>query len=69
MIHVLTTTELAAKTGVSRQTIEREIHRGNLDAVLKGRVWLITDDEGDRWAASYRPYAEQHDRDRAAPSA
>ena len=49
-----------AKT--SRHTVEREIGRGNLEAVKKHGRWLIEDAEGKRWAAGYQPYATQRKR-------
>ena len=52
-----------AKT--SRFTVEREIHRGNLAAEKVGNRWAITETEAERWAAGYRPYAEQRDRGRS----
>jgi excisionase family DNA binding protein len=54
---VLTTTEVAAKAGTTRYTVEREIRRGNLKAEKVGRQWAIQVDEADRWAAQFRPYA------------
>lgn len=64
---MLTTTELADKAGTSRFTVEREIRRGNLAAEKKAGRWLIADSEAERWAAQYRPYAEQRDRPRRDP--
>jgi excisionase family DNA binding protein len=64
---VLTTTEVAAKADVSRHTVEREIHRGNLEAEKIGNRWAVSETEADRWAAQFRRYAEQHDRDRTTP--
>jgi excisionase family DNA binding protein len=63
---VLTTTETAAKANVSRYTVEREIRRGNLTAGKVGNRWAIDDAEAERWAAQFRRYAEQRDRDRTA---
>jgi excisionase family DNA binding protein len=54
---VLTTTEVAAKAGTTRHTVEREIRRGNLKAEKAGRQWVIDPAEADRWAAQFRPYA------------
>lgn len=65
---MLTTAELAAKVGASRYTVFREIQRGNLKAELKGGVWLIADEEAERWAATYRPYANQRDRHTDPPA-
>lgn len=64
---MLTTTEVAAKAGVSRYTVEREIRRGNLGAEKVGNRWAIAETEAERWAAQFRPYAEQRNRDRGAP--
>jgi excisionase family DNA binding protein len=61
---VLTTTEVAAKASVSRHTVEREIHRGNLRAEKIGNRWAVDDTEAERWTAQFRRYAEQRDRDR-----
>lgn len=61
---MLTTTEVAALANTSRFTVEREIHRGNLTAEKVGNRWGITEAEAERWAAQYRPYAEQRDRER-----
>jgi excisionase family DNA binding protein len=63
-----TTTEVAAMAKTSRFTVEREVHRGNLTAEKVGNRWAIAEAEAERWAAEYRPYAEQRDRDRR-PSA
>lgn len=63
----LTTTETAAKASVSRCTVEREIERGNLEAKRLSNRWIIAVVEADRWAAQFRRYAEQRDRDRATP--
>jgi predicted GIY-YIG superfamily endonuclease len=60
----LTTTEVGAKVGASRYTVEREIHRGNLTAEQFSGRWVIAVAEADRWAATFRRYAEQRDRDR-----
>lgn len=65
---VLTTTEVAAKAEVSRHTVEREIHRGNLKAEKLGNRWAVADAEAERWAAQFRLYAEQRDRDRESPA-
>jgi excisionase family DNA binding protein len=65
---VLTTNQVAAKAGVSRHTVDREIGRGNLAAEKVGTQWVITEAEADRWAAKYRPYAEQRDRPRTPPT-
>jgi len=65
---VLTTTEVAAMAGVSRHTVEREIHRTNLAAEMKAGRWIIQDDEAGRWAAQFRPYAQQRDRERRPPA-
>ena len=54
---VLSTTKVAEMVGTTRHTVEREIDRGNLTAERVGRNWVIQQDEADRWAASYRPYA------------
>jgi excisionase family DNA binding protein len=61
---VLTTTQVAAKANVSRYTVEREIHRENLKAEKIGNRWAVDEAEADRWAATFRRYAEQRDRDR-----
>ena len=61
---MLTTTEVAAKANTTRYTVEREIHRGNLTAEKVGNRWAIAEAEAERWAAGYRPYAEQRDRER-----
>lgn len=66
--HVLTTTEVAAKANTSRYTVDREIHRGHLAAEKVGNRWAIGEAEAARWAAEYRPYAEQRDRDRTPPA-
>lgn len=62
---MLSTTEVAAKAGVSRPTVDREISRGNLTAQKVANRWVIDEAEADRWAAQYRPYAEQRNRDRS----
>lgn len=54
---MLSTTDLAAKVNTTRQTVEREIERGNLTAEKVGRTWVIQQAEADRWAAQFRPYA------------
>ena len=54
---MLTTTEVAAKANTTRHTVEREIKRGNLKAEKLGRQWAIKQDEAERWAAQFRPYA------------
>jgi excisionase family DNA binding protein len=61
---MLTTTQVAAKAAVSRHTVEREIGRGNLTAEKVGNRWAIAEAEAGRWAAQYRPYAEQRNRPR-----
>jgi excisionase family DNA binding protein len=65
---VITTTEAAALANVSRYTVEREIARGNLTAEKVGAHWVIGEAEADRWAAQYRPYAEQRDRPQQPPA-
>jgi excisionase family DNA binding protein len=65
---VLTTTEVAAKAEVSRHTVEREIHRGHLEAKKLGNRWAIDEAEAERWATQFRLYAEQRDRDRTTPA-
>lgn len=64
---MLTTNQVAAKAGISRYTVEREIGRGNLAAEKVGTQWVITEAEADRWAGQYRPYAEQRDRSQRPP--
>jgi len=54
---MLTTGEVAAKRGVSIDTVDREIERGNLQAKKLGRYWGIEEAEAERWAAAYQPYA------------
>jgi excisionase family DNA binding protein len=64
---MMTTTQLAAKAGTSRHTVEREIRRGNLTAEKAGRQWIIAEAEADRWAAQFQPYAAQ--RNHSTPPA
>jgi excisionase family DNA binding protein len=54
---VLSTTKVAEMADTTRYTVEREIERGNLAAEKVGRTWVIQQDEADRWAAQFRPYA------------
>ena len=54
---MLTTTEVAAKVGTTRYTVEREIRRGNLKAERLGRQWAVAEDEAERWGAQFQPYA------------
>ena len=65
---MLTTNQVAEKANVSRYTVEREIGRGNLTAEKVGTQWVIEEAEADRWAAQYRPYAEQRGRSRQPPA-
>lgn len=59
MSRPLTTTEAAALTDppTTRFTVEREIGRGNLEAVKAGGRWIIDEDEARRWAAQFRKHA------------
>ena len=54
---MLSTTEVAKLAGTARSTVEREIHRGNLTAEKAGRVWVVADDEAQRWAGAFQAYA------------
>lgn len=54
---MLSTTKVAGMANTTRYTVEREIERGNLTAEKVGRTWVIQQDEADRWAACFRPYA------------
>lgn len=54
---MLSTTKVAEQAGTTRYTVEREIKRGSLKAEKVGRTWVIQQDEADRWAAEFRPYA------------
>ena len=65
---MMTTTQLAAKAGTSRYTVEREIRRGNLTAQKAGRWWVIEEAEADRWAAQFKPYATQRNHPQHPPA-
>ena len=66
---MLSTSEAAALAGTSRFTVEREIRRGNLEAEKVSGRWLIAEAEAKRWAASYVPFREQHERHETPPNA
>jgi hypothetical protein len=61
MARMLTTTEVGkmADPPVSRFTVEREIHRENLDAEKVGGRWLVEHDEAKRWAAEFMRWRTQ----------
>lgn len=54
---MLTTSQVAAKAGTTRYTVEREIKRGHLQAQRLGRQWAINEADADQWAAQFQPYA------------
>lgn len=56
---MLSTAQVAALTSppTTRHTVEREIHRGHLQAEKIGRTWVVDPAEAQRWAAQFRPYA------------
>jgi excisionase family DNA binding protein len=56
----MTTADVAKLRDVTRRTVEREIQRGNLSAVLMGGTYVIEQAEAERWAAQFQPYAQQH---------
>jgi predicted GIY-YIG superfamily endonuclease len=62
------TSQVAALADTTRYTVEREIARGNLAAEKVGAHWVIGEAEAERWAAQYRPYAEQRDRPQQPPA-
>lgn len=56
---MLNTDQVAALPAkpVTRHTVWREIKRGSLKAEKISGVWVVTEDEGRRWAAQFEPYA------------
>jgi excisionase family DNA binding protein len=46
--------ELAALAGVSASYIRKIIKEGKLPAKKKGRDWLISKRDGDRWLERFR---------------
>jgi excisionase family DNA binding protein len=63
---VFSTTQAAAMAGTTRHTVEREIHRGHLQAEKIGRTWVIAPAEAQRWAAQFQPYSGLRKRSPAA---
>jgi hypothetical protein len=63
-IPILRTSEVADMPAkpVSARTVEREIRRGNLEATKIGGRFFVDPHEARRWAATYLPYREQHER-------
>lgn len=49
--------QVAALRKVSLDTVEREIHRGNLPAVKVAGRWQIEPADADKWAAAFERYA------------
>jgi excisionase family DNA binding protein len=49
--------QIAALRKVSLDTVEREIHRGNLAAVKVAGRWQIEPADADKWVATFVTYA------------
>ena len=47
---MLTTTEAAARLGVTPEAVRKAIKRGHMTATKHGRDWLVSEEEVERYA-------------------
>lgn len=52
---LLSTQELASLAGVSLVTVNRQIRIGELRATKVASVWVVFENDANKWLASYEP--------------